>query len=77
MGICICCCCNKQKTECIETTLIVFQSIEIVFLILSLFLIEWDIAGSLGLIINILILLFLIFNLLTIYIFLIKLYIIY
>ena len=69
MGICICCCCNKQKTECIETTLIVFQSIEIVFLILSLFLIEWDIAGSLGLIINILILLFLIFNLLSVILF--------
>ena len=63
MGICICCCCNKQKTECLETTLIVFQSIEIVFLILGLILIEWDIASKTALLINILILLFLLFNL--------------
>jgi hypothetical protein len=52
MGICICCCCNKQKTECLETTLIVFQSIEIVFLILGLILINWDIASKSTLIIN-------------------------
>ena len=65
MGICICCCCNKQKTECLETTLIVFQSIEIVFLILGLILINWDIASKSTLIINIFILLFLLFNLST------------
>ena len=69
MGICICCCCNQQKTECLETTLIVFQSIEIVIIILGLSLIDWDIAKSLSLIINIFILLFLLFNLLTVVLF--------
>ena len=69
MGICICCCCNKQKTECLETTLIVFQSIQIVFLILGLILIDWDIAKSTNLVINIFILLFLLFNLISVILF--------
>lgn len=69
MGICICCCCNKQKTECLETTLIVFQSIQIVFLILGLILIDWDIASASNLVINIFILLFLLFNLISVILF--------
>lgn len=59
MGICICCCCNKKNTDCIENTLIVFTSIEIVFLIISLILIEWKIAAKINLALNIFILLFL------------------
>ena len=60
MGICICCCCNKKNTECLENTLIVFTSIEIFFLLLGLILIDWKIAEALSLIINILILLLLV-----------------
>ena len=63
MGLCICCCCNKQKTSCLETTLIVLQSIQIVFLILGLVLIDWDIAKKGSFVLNILILVFLLFNL--------------
>ena len=69
MGICICCCCNKQKAECLETTLIVFQSIQIVFLILGLILIDWDIASNGTLVINIVVLLFLLFNLTSVILF--------
>ena len=60
MGICICCCCNKKNTDCLETTLIVFTSIELVFLLLGLILIEWKIASSITLILNIIIFIFLI-----------------
>ena len=63
MGICICCCCNKQKTECLETALIIFHTIEVIMLILGLILINWKIAKTISLIINIVILLFLLFNL--------------
>ena len=69
MGICICCCCNKHKTACVETTLIVFQSIEIVFLILGLILIQWDIASKIALIIYIFLLIFLLFNLISVILF--------
>ena len=65
MGICICCCCNQQKTECLETTLIIFQSFQIVVLILALLLIDWEIATTLTLVINIIILVFILFNLIT------------
>ena len=69
MGLCICCCCNKQKSSCLETTLIVFQSIQIVFLILGLVLIDWDIAKKASLILNILVLIFLVFNLISVILF--------
>ena len=69
MGICICCCCNKQKTECLETTLIIFQSIEFVVLILALLLIDWNIASKPALVINVIIFLYVIFNLITIILF--------
>ena len=69
MGICICCCCNKQKTECLETTLIIFHTIEVIILILSLILINWEIAKSLSLIINIFMLIFLLFNLTSVILF--------
>ena len=69
MGICICCCCNKQKTECLETTLIVFHTIEVIILILGLILINWEIAKSISLIINIFILIFLLFNLTSVILF--------
>lgn len=60
MGICICCCCNKKNTDCVENTLIVFNSIEIFFLILGLILIEWKIASNICLAINLIIFLLLI-----------------
>lgn len=63
MGICICCCCNKKNTDCLETTLIIFTSIEIVFLLLGLILIEWKIASSLTLVLNIFIFIFLLLSL--------------
>ena len=69
MGICICCCCNKQKTTCLETTLIIFHTIEVIILILGLILINWEIAKSISLIINIFILIFLSFNLTTVILF--------
>jgi hypothetical protein len=59
MGICICCCCNKKETESIENTLLVFNAIEIFFLLFGLILIEWRIASTLCLVLNILIILFL------------------
>ena len=59
MGICICCCCNKKNTKCLENTLIVFTSIEIVFLILGLVLIEWKIASNINLALYIIIFLLL------------------
>ena len=63
MGICICCCCNKKNTECLENTLIVFNSIEIVFLLLGLILIEWKIVTNLNLVLNLIMFLLLIFSL--------------
>ena len=63
MGICICCCCNKKSTDYLENTLIVFTSIELVFLLLGLILIDWKIAASINLVLNIFIFLFLVFNL--------------
>lgn len=69
MGICICCCCNKKETDCIENTLIVFCSIEIVFHLLGLILIEWKIASSLCLVLNIIIFIFLVFSLATVILF--------
>ena len=63
MGICICCCCNKKETDCLENSLITFNSIETIFMILGLILIDWKIATALLLIINIFILLFSAFNL--------------
>ena len=63
MGICICCCCNKKNTDCLETTLIVFMSIEIIFLLLGLILIEWKIASSITLVFNIFIFIFLLLSL--------------
>ena len=63
MGICICCCCNKKNTDCLETTLIVFTSIELIFLLLGLILIEWKIASSLTLVLNIIIFIFLLLSL--------------
>ena len=69
MGICICCCCNKQKTECLETTLIIFHTLEVIILILGLILINWKIVKSLSLIINIIILIFLLFNLTSVILF--------
>ena len=63
MGICICCCCNKKNTNCLENTLIIFTSIEIVFLILGLVLIEWKIAAKINLALYIIILLLLFFSL--------------
>jgi len=65
MGICICCCCNKKTTDCLENTLIVFNAINIVFYILGLILIDWKVVSSIILIINIIILIFLAFNLTT------------
>jgi len=65
MGICICCCCNKKTTDCLENTLIVFNAINIVFYILGLILIDWKVVSSIILIINIIILLFLVFNITT------------
>jgi len=65
MGICICCCCNKKTTECLENTLIVFSAINIVLYILELILVEWKALSSIVLIINIIILLFLVFNITT------------
>jgi hypothetical protein len=59
MGICICCCCNKKETESIENTLLIFNAIEIFFLLFGLILIEWRIASTLCLVLNILIILFL------------------
>ena len=69
MGLCICCCCNKNKTSCLETSLIFFQLIQIVFLILGLVLIDWDIAKKISLILNLLVLLFLLFNLTSVILF--------
>ena len=63
MGICICCCCNKKNTDCLENTLIVFTSIEIIFLLLGLILIDWKIAAYVNLVLNIFIFLILVFNL--------------
>lgn len=63
MGICICCCCNKKETDCLENSLITFNSFETIFMILGLILIDWKIATTLLLIINIFILLFSAFNL--------------
>ena len=60
MGICICCCCNKKNTDCVENTLIVFNSIEIFFLILGMILIEWKIASTICLALNLIIFLLLI-----------------
>lgn len=65
MGICICCCCNKKTTDCLENTLIVFSAINIVLYILELILVEWKALSSIVLIINIIILLFLVFNITT------------
>jgi len=65
MGICICCCCNKKTTDCLENTLIVFSAINIVLYILELILVEWKALSTIVLIINIIILLFLIFNITT------------
>ena len=59
MGICICCCCNKKETETIENTLLVFNAIEIFFLLIGLIVIEWRIASTLCLVLNIIIILFL------------------
>ena len=69
MGICICCCCNKKNTDYIENTLIVFNSIEILFLILGLILIEWEIASSLCLALNLIIFFLLFFSLAIVIIF--------
>ena len=69
MGICICCCCNKKNTECLENTLIVFNSIEIVFLLLGLILIEWKIVTNLNLVLNLIMFLLLIFSLVILVIF--------
>ena len=65
MGICICCCCNKKTTDCLENTLIVFNAINISFYILGLILIDWKVLSSIVLIMNIIILLFLVFNITT------------
>ena len=65
MGICICCCCNKKTTDCLENTLIVFNAINIVFYILEFILIDWKVVSTIVLIINIFILVFLVFNITT------------
>ena len=65
MGICICCCCNKKTTDCLENTLIVFNAINIVFYILEMILVDWKVVSSIVLIINIFILVFLVFNITT------------
>ena len=65
MGICICCCCNRKTTDCLENTLIVFNALNIVFYILGLILIDWKVVSSIILIINIIILVFLVFSLTT------------
>ena len=69
MGICICCCCNKKDTDCIENTLIIFTSIEIFFLLLGLILIDWKIVAYSNLAINLILFFILIFSLAILVIF--------
>ena len=64
MGICICCCCNKHATNCLENSLIVFNTINFLFYILGFILIEKDCVTDL-LYINIIPFIFLFFNILT------------
>jgi hypothetical protein len=64
MGICICCCCNKHTTNCLENTLIVFNSINFIFYILGFILIGKDCVHNL-IYINIIPFVFLFFNILT------------
>ena len=68
MGICICLCCNKNKTNCLENTLIVFNTINFIFYILLFIIVNWKIfethkGALIG--INIITFIFLLFNLLT------------
>ena len=69
MGICICCCCNKKDTDCIENTLIIFISIESFFLLLGLILIDWKIVAYSNLAINLILFFILIFSLAILVIF--------
>ena len=64
MGICICCCCNKHPTSCLENALIVFNSINFIFYILGFILIGKDCVHNL-IYINIIPFVFLFFNILT------------
>jgi hypothetical protein len=65
MGICICCCCNKHATNCLENSLIVFNTINFVFYILEFILIEKKCVTEIIYIINIIPFIFLFFNILT------------
>ena len=65
MGICICCCCNKHKTSCLENTLIVFNTINFLIYILVFILIENDCITNLLKYINFIPFVFIIFNILT------------
>ena len=64
MGICICCCCNKHQTSCLENALIVFNTINFIFYILGFILIGKDCVQGL-IYINIIPFVFLFFNILT------------
>jgi len=64
MGICICCCCNKHVTNCLENSLIVFNTINFLFYILGFILIEKECVTGL-IYINIIPFIFLFFNILT------------
>lgn len=64
MGICICCCCNKYVSSCLENTLIVFNTINFLLYILGFILIERDCINGI-IYINIVPFVFLFFNLLT------------
>ena len=64
MGICICCCCNKHNTICLENALIVFNTINFIFYILGFILVGKDCVHNL-IYINIIPFVFLFFNILT------------
>ena len=61
MGICICCCCNKNRTNCLENTLIVFNTINDIFYILGFILMNKKCLPK-SFNINIIPFLFLLFN---------------
>jgi len=64
MGICICCCCNKYVSNCLENTLIVFNTLNFLFYILGFILIKTECISYI-IYINIAPFVFLFFNLLT------------